>query len=826
MQIGEILNGTYQIERPLGVGGQARVWQARHLRLPRRFAIKECPLGGNDPREVDERRTLFERERDILAALSHPGHPAIPKISDFWEEPDCLFIVLDLVEGETLIELLARRGRLTMSEAINWGKQICDVLTYLHGWMPPIIYRDLSPDNVILDRSGQLHLIDFGIARTFKPGQPQNTTALGKAGYASPEHLEGGKAQTDVRSDIYTLGALLFHLLTGQEPVPVVDRLKHRAGLQGGRLLVAPRTLNTHLTPAMESCILCAMELEPARRFQNAAEMSRALDACGVHAPQASLPAPNEINPQRMRTRPFDPTTAWGAANAPTATPPSLPHHPRSASPWPQDQPTLTNQPIPRSPGRGTGDVPPGALTPRSPTSGPQVNSSLPSPMSGNLGPSPLGRITTGPAGASPASSGPLPAQPASPGQPAYPDPSGRGMRVGRFGQTGPQSTPTPSHTLSDLSIAQPKGVPVPGHILPDLPVAPSRALVRVSTKLPRAPVQRGPLLSRRRVLIGLGVVGLAAAGGGIATVLFKHSVTPYTVLYTLTDDSLPVQCVAWSPDSQRLAGGGKNTLIKIWERASGRVTITLSGHSDFVQGVAWANDGIHLASASADKSIKIWDALQGGQPQQTLLGHTDTVYSVAWSPDGSMLVSGSADKNVLIWDALNGGQPKLTLAGHTDAVYSVAWSPDGKLIASASNDGSTRIWDAHTGNLMQHPLDNSTGFVRGVAWSPNSQQVASAAQNETVTVWNVNAAYPPALTLSGPKGVLTSVSWSHDGGLLAAGSADHTIAIWDAHQGAPALNTLSGHSDVVTSVAWTPDNMLLASASNDNTIIVWQRQS
>src|ERR1051326_7477906 len=142
MQIGDILNGTYQVERPLGVGGQARVWQARHLRLPRRFAVKECPLVGGSPSDIAERRTLFERERDIVAALSHPGHPAIPKISDFWEEPTRLFIVLVLVEGETLIELLTRRGRVTPPEAIAWGRQICEVLTYLHNWVPPIIYRD------------------------------------------------------------------------------------------------------------------------------------------------------------------------------------------------------------------------------------------------------------------------------------------------------------------------------------------------------------------------------------------------------------------------------------------------------------------------------------------------------------------------------------------------------------------------------------------------------------------------------------------------------------------------------------------------------------
>ncbi|HEU5367169.1 MAG TPA: protein kinase, partial [Ktedonobacterales bacterium] len=440
MQIGDIVNGTYQIERPLGVGGQARVWQARHLRLPRRFAIKECPLTGGDPRELAERRQLFERERDILAALSHPGHPAIPKISDFWEEPERLFIVLDLVEGETLIELLARRGRVTMLEGINWGKQICEVLTYLHSWTPPIIYRDLSPDNVILDLSGQLHLIDFGIARTYKPGQVQNTASLGKVGYASPEHLEGGKAQTDVRSDIYTVGALLYHLLTGQEPVPVVDRLKQRAGLQGGRTLIPPRILNHHLTPAMESCLLRAMELEPGRRFQNAVEMARALDTASMFPQTGPLVAPNEANPQRLRTRPIDPAATFGGATAPTATPPSLPRHPRSASPWPQEPPPLERSP--RSPGSApgsSGNLPPAPPAPRGPTSGPQPGGSLPSAISGKLGPSPLRRMTTGPAGAAPtpAPSGPLPEEPITARHRAYTGPVRSVGNAGKRGQTG-----------------------------------------------------------------------------------------------------------------------------------------------------------------------------------------------------------------------------------------------------------------------------------------------------------------------------------------------------------------------------------------------------
>ncbi len=811
MQIGDIVNGTYQIERPLGVGGQARVWQARHLRLPRRFAIKECPLTGGDARELAERRQLFERERDILAALSHPGHPAIPKISDFWEEPERLFIVLDLVEGETLIELLARRGRVTMLEGINWGKQICEVLTYLHSWSPPIIYRDLSPDNVILDLSGQLHLIDFGIARTYKPGQVQNTASLGKVGYASPEHLEGGKAQTDVRSDIYTVGALLYHLLTGQEPVPVVDRLKQRAGLQGGRTLIPPRVLNRHLTPAMESCLLRAMELEPGRRFQNAVEMARALDATGMLPQTGPLVAPNEANPQRLRTRPIDPAAALGGATAPTATPPSLPHHPRSASPWPQEPPPPERSP--HSPGSvpgSSGNLPPAPPTPRGPSSGQPPGSGQPPAISGNLGPSPLRRMTTGPAGAAPmpAPSGPLPEEPITARHRAYTGPVRSVGNVGKRGPTGPQSTP------------------IPGHILPDLPVdQPGRALVPVSPK-PRAAAPRGPLLTRRRMLVGLGAIGFAAIGVGGAAIILNRSRTPYTPLFTLSGDSLPVQCVGWSPNSRLLAGGGNNMLIKIWDIGSGKVSVTLQGHKDFVQGLAWSRDGFSLASASADTTVMIWDVLQGGPPQQTLVGHTDTVYAVAWSPDGNLLASASADKTIMIWDAQHGGAPKRVLTGHTDAVYAVAWSPDGRIIASGSNDGTVRIWDPLQGSLLQHPFDNGAGYVRGVAWSADSKQVASAYQNRIVAVWDITTPYPPAFTLQGPKDVMTSVSWSRDGTLLAAGSDDHTVAIWNARQAGAALATLSGHSAGVNSVAWSPDMTLLASGADDNTIIVWQRQS
>ncbi len=798
MQIGDVLNGTYRIERPLGVGGQARVWQARHLRLPRTFAIKECPLTGIDPRERHERRILFERERDILAALSHPGHPAIPKIIDFWEEPNYLFMVMDLVEGDTLSDVLLVRGRIPEAEAVNWGKQIAGVLIYLHNWKPPIIYRDLSPDNVMLDRSGQLHLIDFGIARIYKPGQSHNTVSLGKVGYASPEHLAGGKTQTDARSDVYTAGALLYHLLTGQEPVPVVDRLKYRAGLLGGRPLIQPRMLNPQITPGMEACLLRAMELEPAERYQSAQELLHSLET-GYVPPPLRYPSGTDSLSQRVRTRPVDPLTALGLADPPARTPPA-PTPPASARPTSgpginRGAPSQGERPTRRNtgqPGMMPSQIPPiSGPQPPYPTDQGGFTSSRAPGARPFTGPIPGMRPTTGPMPGARPPTGPMSGNPAA-SRPAPPNRAGTGHIL-----TG--ADPQPEASEASL-----------------LPVPAGRKA------LPALPAKPGPLLSRRRLLLGLAGAAVVA-GVGASVYFFTRLRPPYVPLFTFKVDGVPVNCVAWSPNAPRLASGANNNLVRVWDAQHGKLDLTLTGHEDFVLGVAWSPNGQVLASASADKTIRLWDAFQGGSPKLTLTGHTDTVYSLAWSPDNQLLASASADQTVRVWDA-NKGTLLHTFTGHTDAVYAVAWSPNGTLIASGSNDGTTKIWTANVEAPPLHSLDNHNGLVRGVAWSPDSKQIATATRNKVVTVWNAATSFPPAYALSGPTDALTSVSWSNNGALLAAGSNDQHVTVWAAQPDAqPGI--LEGHAGMVTSVAWSGDSALLASASTDKTIIVWQKQ-
>ncbi|MEO6888714.1 MAG: protein kinase, partial [Ktedonobacteraceae bacterium] len=212
-----ILGGRYQLISCIGQGGMGAVYKAADTRFNNRpLAIKEMSKTGLSPVRVQEAESAFEHEALLLADLLHPN---LPRIYDHFAENERSYLVMDFIEGQTLEEYLEHEGGgpLPVETVITWGEQLCDVLGYLHSRQPPIIFRDLKPSNVMRDERGHLFLIDFGIARLFKPGQSHDTTALGSPGYAAPEQY--GKSQSTPRSDIYSLGALLHHLLTGIDPV-------------------------------------------------------------------------------------------------------------------------------------------------------------------------------------------------------------------------------------------------------------------------------------------------------------------------------------------------------------------------------------------------------------------------------------------------------------------------------------------------------------------------------------------------------------------------------------------------------------------------------
>jgi len=209
---GTILQGRYAIDRLLGGGGMGMVYLARDQRLANRpCAIKEMVDHFIDQAQRIEANEYFAREADTLAQLKHQ---AIPAITDRFELANRHYLVMEYVEGRNLEEELAVRGEpLPEGLVIDIARQLCDVLAYLHGLAPPIIYRDMKPSNVMLNSNGRVVLVDFGIARLFKAAR--KGTMIGTLGFAPPEQYQG---LVDPRSDIYSLGATLHYVLTGRDP--------------------------------------------------------------------------------------------------------------------------------------------------------------------------------------------------------------------------------------------------------------------------------------------------------------------------------------------------------------------------------------------------------------------------------------------------------------------------------------------------------------------------------------------------------------------------------------------------------------------------------
>jgi serine/threonine protein kinase len=200
----------------LGTGGFGAVYKARDTQHANDLvAIKEICLRGLAPQEFMEATDTFRREADLLSYLTHPS---LPRLYEKSCEHEQWYLVMDFLEGETLEDYQNRapNKRLMLSEVFTIGLQLCDVLEYLHSHQPPIIFRDLKPANIILTPEKKVYVIDFGIARFFKPGKAKDTIALGSPGYAAPEQY--GRVQTTPRADIYSLGAILHQLLTGKDP--------------------------------------------------------------------------------------------------------------------------------------------------------------------------------------------------------------------------------------------------------------------------------------------------------------------------------------------------------------------------------------------------------------------------------------------------------------------------------------------------------------------------------------------------------------------------------------------------------------------------------
>ncbi len=306
---GEILKERYKINRIIGQGGMGSVYLADDLRLEGRLcAVKEV---FHDPQISEtlrlQSREQFMREATVLARLDHPN---LPKVSDFFSILERDYLVMDFVPGRDLSILMTearlKNEFLEEREVLTWAAQLADALIYLHGQTPSIVHRDIKPSNLKLTPNGVVKLVDFGLVKILSSDEITITVVQGRgtANYTPLEQYGGDAGHTDVRSDVFSFGATLYHLLTNRLPQEARDRF-----LQPG-LLVPPREINSSLSPRTERALLWAMNLHPEERPQSMESFRQALlgEWNPVGQPKSLMPAPTLID---LLSSPFERRLIW-----------------------------------------------------------------------------------------------------------------------------------------------------------------------------------------------------------------------------------------------------------------------------------------------------------------------------------------------------------------------------------------------------------------------------------------------------------------------------------------------------------------------------------
>ena len=262
---GTVLDGKYEILKEIGRGGMSIVYLARDNRLNKQWAVKEIKNDGS--KDTETLLKGLEREANILKNVDHP---VLPRIVDIIKSRGTIYVVMDFIEGTNLADVLKAEGAQPQENVIDWAIQLASALDYLHSMNPPIIYRDMKPSNVMLRPEGGVKLIDFGTAKEYTIENNADTTALGTRGYAAPEQFgdkQGrGIYNTDARTDIYNLGATLYHMVTGMNPSEPPYEIK------------PIRQWNSALSTGLEQIIIKCTQPNPEDRYQSCSELLYALD--------------------------------------------------------------------------------------------------------------------------------------------------------------------------------------------------------------------------------------------------------------------------------------------------------------------------------------------------------------------------------------------------------------------------------------------------------------------------------------------------------------------------------------------------------------------